>query len=118
MQVTPTQSKILAALIDGESSRTDLRQSSLVYGSTFTHALAKMITLGLVDDEREYGSKKHIVSITHEGKRCLKLFERGVVEEGPKVAPRTFHRKDVYQPGTIYSRNNGNTHIPSVGVRC
>lgn len=118
MQITPTHAKILAALLDGESSRTDLRQSSLVYGSTFTHALAKMITLGLVEDEREYGSKKHIVCITHEGKRCLKLFQRGIVEDGPKVAARTFIRKDVYVPSMIYSRNNGNTHIPSLGAGC
>lgn len=117
--ITSIQARVLAALLDGEFSRTDLRRQSTVYGSTFTHAMGRLLSAGFVEENRAYGSKTHIVSITHDGKRALKRFERGEVVDGPKVAPQTINRTvGQYTPKTMFYRNNGNVHIPSLGFRC
>ena len=115
--MTTPQHKLLTALLTGDYTRTDLRTIAGVYGSTATHAISRLSFLGWATDEKVDGVKTRVVSITSEGRRALRMYASGVVE-GPKVAPRTFHRKESYQPSTIYSRNNGNVHIPSHGVRC
>jgi DNA-binding MarR family transcriptional regulator len=116
--MTLTHSKLLTALLDGESTRTDLRERSGVYGSTCTHALAVMLREGWITDEKVDGMKTRIVEITHDGKRALQRYQRGEVD-GPKVAPITINRMiGTYTPRSVYTRNNGNVHIQSFGYGC
>jgi DNA-binding MarR family transcriptional regulator len=116
--ITPTQSKLLTALLAGEQTRTELRYSSGVYGSTATHAIAVLIKEGYITDEKLDGMKTRIVQITHDGKRALQRYQRGEVE-GPKVAPITINRMiGTYTPRSVYTRNNGNVHIQSFGYGC
>jgi hypothetical protein len=117
--MTLNQSKIITALLDGKSNRTDLRERSGVYGSTFTHAVAAMLRHDWITDEKVGGMKTRIVSVTHDGKRALRMFGSGIVE-GPKVAPNSINRMiGTYTPQAAYYRNNGNLHIGSFGhARC
>jgi DNA-binding PadR family transcriptional regulator len=116
--MTLNHSKILTALLSGDSTRTDLRERSGVYGSTCTHALAVMFKHCWITDEQVEGMKTRIVSITHEGKQALKRFNRGEVE-GQKVVENSINRMvGNYTPPAAYYRNNGNVHIPSLGYRC
>lgn len=116
--MTLTHSKLLTALLDGESTRTDMRERAGVYGSTCTHALAVMLRNGWITDERADGLKTRIITITHDGKRALQRFNRGEVE-GPKVVSNSINRMvGSYLPQAAYSRNNGNVHIQSYGFGC
>jgi predicted transcriptional regulator len=116
--ITPTQSKLLTALLSGEQTRTELRYSSGVYGSTATHSIAVLLKEGFITDEKVDGMKTRIITITHDGKRALQRYQRGEVE-GPKVAPITINRMiGTYTPRSVYTRNNGNVHIQSFGYGC
>lgn len=116
--MTLTQSKLLTALMDGESTRTDIRERSGVYGSTCTHALGVMLRNGWINDEKLDGMKTRIVSITHDGKRALQRYQRGEVE-GPKVVSSSINRMvGSYTPKSVYCRNNGHINIGSYGYGC
>jgi DNA-binding MarR family transcriptional regulator len=116
--ITPTQSKLLTALLAGEQTRTELRYSSGVYGSTATHAIAVLIKEGYITDEKLDGTKTRIITITHAGRRALKRLEKSGFE-GPKVAPQTISRMTGhYTPPRVFLRNDGHAHIGSYGYGC
>lgn len=116
--ISPAQSKILTALLDGPCIREELRPKSGVYGSQFVDQMARLIDKNYVIDEKIEGVKSRLLTITFEGKRALHRFERGEFI-GEKVAPNTINKlSGTYKPAITYYRNNGNVHIPSFGDRC
>jgi DNA-binding MarR family transcriptional regulator len=114
--ITPTQSKLLTALLAGEQTRAELRAKTGVHASVSGTALSSLVLKGFITDE--IVSRTRILEITHDGKRALKRFEKGEVE-GPKAAPDTINRiTGDYTPQAAYYRNGGNKHIPSYGYGC
>ena len=114
--ITPIQAKLLTAMLDGELNRAELRAKTGVHASVSGNALSALVLKGLITDE--IVSRTRILTITHDGKRALKRFEKGEVE-GPKAAPDTINRlKDDYTPPKAFYRNNGNVRIPSYGNGC
>lgn len=116
--ITPLQHKILSALLDGECNRAELRERSGVSSSTSTGEIYKLERKGYLTDEYEKSRGARILTITHDGKRAIRRFDRGEIE-GPKVESNSTNRMvGEYKANTAYFRNNGNVHIPSFGVSC
>lgn len=114
--ITPIQAKLMTALLDGELNRAGLRAKTSVHASVAGNALAALAMKGFITDELV--SRTRILTITHDGKRALKRFEKGEVE-GPKAAPDTISRiVGDYTPPKAFYRNGGNKHIGSFGYGC
>jgi DNA-binding MarR family transcriptional regulator len=116
--ITLAQSRIMNVLLDGPCIREELRPKSGIYGTQFINLIARLIKKDYVLDEKIEGVKTKLLTITQEGKKALRRFERGEVS-GKKVEPITTSKMSgVYKTPTTYYRNNGNVHIPSLGNRC
>ena len=120
--MTPTQSKILAALLDGELSRSALREKSGVASSTSTDILKVFIERGLIINEPVHASPMHMYSITPKGKKALRRFEAGEPDliEGARAESRTVigTERNWVEPTVQYVRNEGHKHIGSYGNGC
>jgi hypothetical protein len=116
--IASAQAKILTALLNGPSTRKNLRPDSKIYGSQFIDCMARLTKNEYITNEPIEGVKTKLVTITYEGKRALRRYETGEVS-GKKVEPITTSKMSgVYKTPTTYYRNNGNVHIPSLGNRC
>jgi len=129
--LTAAHARVLAAMIDahGPATTATLSAANGMGRTYFERTLNDLVRLTMATatepDQRQGAGRGRIAklwAITRNGRRALARHEQVADDAQRQVVPPA--RINLFkQPGlepvpSAYYRNNGNTHIPSHGVRC
>jgi len=116
--MSPNQIAVLRALSDGPMLRTQLINLTDIKPSTIERVMSELRDDDLIMRKKTGTTTTHW-SITDAGIDALARLRWQAVDHGQVVRARTISKlTGLYAAPAWMTRNNGHTHINSLGVRC